>query len=177
MDQSWRTELNWETHIAIFMNLRTIINYHKSNSSVSQLLFNSHTCFFPFCFCFFFFTSLCLFFSKISKAMYVYHVEGEVTRRKENALIITFRPLPSFCHIQRNVFQFSLLHATSCRERMYVRTNERESELYIGLVSSLPPTSCVVRCLRKNQVYPAISIELHAKISTLYCYHRHIYIL
>lgn len=40
---------------------------------------------------------------------------------------------------------------------------------------SLPPLSLPSRCcLRKNQLYPAISIGLHAKMSTLYCYHRHI---
>jgi len=47
--------------------------------------------------------------------------------------------------------------------------NERELYIFPFLPSSHP----LRRCLRKNQLYPAISIGLHAKMSTLYC-HRYI---
>lgn len=56
------------------------------------------------------------------------------------------------------MFFNSRSYTTSCRER--TRT------LYLSLPGR--------RCLQKNQLYPAISIGLHAKTSTLYCYHRHI---
>lgn len=68
-------------------------------------------------------------------------------------------------HIRRKCF--SILARTQLRAP---RTNAN----FISLPPLLPapmPRSC---CLRKNQLYPAISIGLHAKMSTLYCYHRHI---
>lgn len=87
------------------------------------------------------------------------------SRRKENALIITFRHRCALLHISdENVFQFSLVH------NFVLRTNANFISLSPFLPSSLP----VRRCLRKNQLYPAISIGLHAKMSTLYCCHCHI---
>jgi len=74
-----------------------------------------------------------------------------------------FSAVAPFRISDENVFQFSLVH----------NFRERTRTLYLFLPSlfSPPPSRC---CLRKNQLYPAISIGLHAKMSTLYCYHRHI---
>lgn len=89
--------------------------------------------------------------------------KGYVTQ-KEHA----YYYFPAVAHSRisdENVFQFSLVY------KFVPRTNANFISLpFLPLLSS--PSGR--RCLRKNQLYPAISIGLHAKTSTLYCYHRHI---
>lgn len=89
--------------------------------------------------------------------------EGLRDAKRTRLLLLSGRcALP---HIRRKCF--------SILARIQVRAaNERE--LYISPFLPLRPSPPGRRCLRKNQLYPAISIGLHAKTSTLYCYHRHI---
>lgn len=73
-------------------------------------------------------------------------------------------------HILWDAFQFSLV-----RNFARLRTDERTRVNFISSLRHDPPVRPAFaparRCLRKNQLYPAISIGLHAKMSTLYCHY------
>lgn len=91
-----------------------------------------------------------------------------ISRQKRRAYVTQrerayyYFPAVALSRVSDEMFFNSRSYTTSC---------EREAN-FISLPR--PPLASARRCLRKNQLYPAISIGLHAKMSTLYCYHRHI---
>lgn len=86
----------------------------------------------------------------------------QAARCKENLLLLPY-DRRALLRVRQN--RFSILARTRLRGR-----ERNASELYIVSTIRVPWAAQQ----RKNQLYPSISIGLNAKMSTLYCCHRHI---